>query len=174
MVRVPPPQKQRYLRSFLGLDGYYRRFIKEFSKLASPLFGLLDKEPEFIWSKCCQETLDILKSKLTTGLILWGPNWALPFHLHDDASHKAIGSSLCQIDAKSPYAIYFISKNLSKVELSYTVTEKELLVVVNSLNKFTHYIIGYQTFVHIDHVVAKYLMNKPDVNARIIIWLLLL
>lgn len=54
------------------------------------------------------------------------------------------------------------------------MTEKELLVVVHSLNKFRHYITGYQTFVHTDHATIKYLMNKPDVNAQIIIWLLLL
>ena len=73
-----------------------------------------------------------------------------------------------------PYASYFISKNLSNVELNYTVTEKELLIVVRSLNKFRNYITGYQTFVHTDHATIKYLMNKLDVNARIIGWLLLL
>jgi len=67
-----------------------------------------------------------------------------------------------------PYAIYLISKNLSKVELNYTVTEKELLDLVHALNKFRRYITGYQTFVHINHTEIKYLMNKPDVNARII------
>ena len=70
--RVPPPQKQRDVRSFLGLAGYYRRFIKDFSKLASPLFGFLAKDSEFIWSKSCQEALDILKGKLTTASILRG------------------------------------------------------------------------------------------------------
>jgi len=92
--RVPPRQNQRDVRSFLGLFGYYRRFIKDFNKLASPLFGLLAKESTFIWSKRCQEALDILKDKLTTTLILRGPNWALPFHIHADASHKTIGASL--------------------------------------------------------------------------------
>jgi len=92
--RVPPPQKQRDVRSFLGLAGYCLRFIKDFSKLASPLFGLLAKDFEFIWSKSCQEALDILKGKLTTAPILRGPNWALHFHIHVDASHKAIGSNL--------------------------------------------------------------------------------
>ena len=58
--------------------------------------------------------------------------------------------------------------------MNYTVTEKEFQVVVHSLNKFRHYITGYQTFVHTDHAVIRYLMNKPDVNARIIRWLLLL
>ena len=142
--------------------------------MAFPLFGLLAKNSEFIWSKSCQEALDIVKDKLTTAPILWGPNWALPFHIHVDASDKAIGVALGQIDENFPYAIYFISKNLSKAELNYTVTEKELLTVMHSLNKFRHYIIGYQTFVHIDRAAIKYLMNKPDVNARIIRWLLLL
>ena len=96
--RVPPPQKQRDVRSFLGLDGYYQRFIKDFSRLASSLFGLLAKDFEFIWSKSCQEALDIVKDKLTTAPILRGPNWALPFHIHVDASHKAIGAALGQID----------------------------------------------------------------------------
>ena len=72
--RVPPPQKVRDVRSFLGLTGYYRRFIKDFSKLASPLFGLLGKDVEFIWSENYQEALDTLKRKLVTAPILRGPN----------------------------------------------------------------------------------------------------
>jgi len=60
------------------------------------------------------------------------------------------------------------------VELNYTVTEKELMAIVHSLNKFRHYITCYQTFVHTDHAATKYLMNKPDVNTHIIRWLLLL
>ena len=108
-----------------------------------------------------------------TAPILRGPNWALPFHIHTDALNKEIGVALGQIEEKLPYAIYFISKNLLKAELNYMVTEKELLDVVHSLNKFRNYITGYQTFVHIDHSTIRYFMNKPDVNAHIIRWLLL-
>ena len=68
------------------------------------------------------------KDKLTTTSILGGPNWAFPFHIHVDTLHKAIGAALAQIDEKFPYAIYFINKNLSKAQLNYTMTEKELLV----------------------------------------------
>eukprot|EP00253_Pinus_taeda_P016180 PITA_16180 len=114
------------------------------------------------------------KDKLVSAPILRGPNWALPLHIHIDASNKAIGAALGQVEEKLPYAIYFFSKNLSKAEMNYTVTEKEFLAMVHSLNKFRHYIIGYQTFVHTDHAAIRYLMNKPDVNARIIRWLLLL
>ena len=172
--KVPPPQKVRDVRSFLGLAGYYRRFIKDFSKLASPLFGLLAKDVEFKWTDDCQRSLNELKDKLVPAPILRGPNWALPFHIHTDASNKAIRAALGQVEQKLPYAIYFVSKNLSKAELNYTVTEKEFLVVVHALNKFRHYITDYQTFVHTDHAAIRYLMNKPDVNARIIRWLLLL
>jgi len=63
---------------------------------------------------------------------------------------------------------------MSRAELNYTMIEKELLAIVHSLNKFRHYVIGYQTFVHADHVAIKYLMKKPGVNARIIRWFLLL
>lgn len=130
----------RDVQSFLGLVGYYRRFIKDFSKLASPLFVLLGKYVEFIWTDNYQEALDSLKGKMVTAPILRGPNWALPFHIHTDASNKAIGAALGQVEEKLPYAIYFVSKNLSKDKLNYTVTKKELLVIVHSLNKFKHYI----------------------------------
>eukprot|EP00253_Pinus_taeda_P007628 PITA_07628 len=132
------------------------------------------KDVEFKWTNNCQGALDELKDKLVSTPILRGPNWALPFHIHTDASNKAIGEALGQVEEKLPYAIYFVSKNLSKAEMNYTVTEKEFLAVVHSLNKFRHYITGYQTFVHTDHAAIRYLMNKPDVNARIIRWLLLL
>eukprot|EP00253_Pinus_taeda_P003643 PITA_03643 len=108
--RVPPPQKVRDVQSFLGLAGYYRRFIKDFSKLASPLFGILGKYVEFIWTDNCQEALGALKGKLVTAPILRGPNWALPFHIHIDASNKAIGATLEQVEEKLPYAIYFVSE----------------------------------------------------------------
>eukprot|EP00253_Pinus_taeda_P015821 PITA_15821 len=172
--KVPPPQKVRDVQSFLGLAGYYRRLIKDFSKLALLLFGLLGKDFEFIWTDNCQGALGELKDKMVTAPILRGPNWALPFHIHTDALNKAIGAALGKVEEKLPYAIYFVSKNLSKAKLNYTVTEKEFLAVVHSLNKFRHYITSYQTFVHTDHAAIRYLMNKPDVNARIIRWLLLL
>lgn len=138
------------------------------------MFGLLGKDVEFIWANNCREALDTLKSKLVTTPILRCLNWDLPFHIHTDALNKVIGVALGQIDEKLPYAIYFVTKNLSKAELNYTVTEKELLAVVHSLNKFRHYIIAYQTFVHTNHAIIRYLINKLDVNICIIRWLLLL
>lgn len=73
-----------------------------------------------------------------------------------------------------PYSIYLVSKNLSLAELNYTITERELLAVVHAINKFRHYIIGYDTFIHVDHSAIIFLMNKPITNVRITRWLLLL
>ena len=89
----------------------------------------------------------------------------LPFHISSDASDTTIGAVLGQEEDNLPYAIYFISKNMSPAELNYTVTEKEFLAVIYAINKFRHYITGYSTFVHTDQSAIKYLMNKPITNA---------
>ena len=86
----------------------------------------------------------------------------------------AIGGVLDQKEGQEPYAIYFISKNLTPAELNYTVTEKEFLAVVYSINKFRHYITGYEVFAHTNHSAIRYLMNKPITNGRVTWWLLLL
>ena len=83
-----------------------------------------------------------LKEKLSTSPILRGPNWTLPFHISSDASDTCIGAVLGQQDGQVPYAIYYISKNLDLAELNYTVTEKEFLAIVYSINKFRHCITG--------------------------------
>jgi hypothetical protein len=171
---LPTPKTQTDVRSFLGHAGYYRRFIKSFSKIASPLFVLLMKNAEFKWSNQCEEEFKTLKPKVSTAPILRGPDWKLPFHISSDASDTAIGGVLGQEEDQLPYAIYFISKNMSPAELNYTVTEKEFLAVIYAINKFRHYITGYSTFVHTDHSAIKYLMNKPITNARVTRWLLLL
>ena len=107
--RVPAPQKQKDVKSFLGLAGYYRRFIKDFSKMASSLFWLLAKYSKFIWSGPCQEAFELIKEKLTMAPILRGPNWTLPIHIHTDASEKVVGVEIGKLEEKIHYAIYFIS-----------------------------------------------------------------
>ena len=89
-----------------------------------------------MWSKACQTAFDELKERLSTAPILRGPNWALPFHISSDAPDTAIGTVLGQQDGQVPYAIYYVSKNLAPTELNYTITEKEYLAIVYSINKF--------------------------------------
>ena len=111
---------------------------------------------------------------MSTAPVLQGPNWDLPFQISSDASDTAIGAVLGQEEDKKPYAIYYISKNLSPTELNYIFTEKEFLVVIHVVNKFRHYITGYPVILYTDHSAIKYLANKPITNGRINRWLILL
>ena len=92
-----------------------------------------------IGTEYCQHYFETLKEKLSVAPILRGPNWALPFHISTNASDIAIGEFLGQKEGQASYAIYFISKNLTPIELNYSVTKKTFLVVVYSINKFLHY-----------------------------------
>jgi hypothetical protein len=87
---LPTPKTQTEVRSFLGHAGYYKRFIKNFSKIASPLFVLLMKNVEFNWTNFCQEAFSTLKHQLSTAPILRGPDWTCPFHISSDTSDTAI------------------------------------------------------------------------------------
>jgi hypothetical protein len=174
IIRLPPPKTQKEVRIFLGHARYYRWFIENFTKIVAPMFGLLIKDVDFVWTEHCQTAFETLKAKLSVAPILRGPNWTLPFHISIDASDTAIGGVLGKKEDQQSYAIYFISKNLSPAELNYTVTEKEFLAVVHAINKFCHYITGYEVFVHTDHSAIRFLMNKPITNGRVTRWLLLL
>jgi len=99
----------------------------------------------------CQATFDTLKETLSSVPIFRGPDWKLPFHISIDASDSAIGVVLGQKEDPVTYVIYYVSKNLTPVELNYMVTEKEFIVVIYAINMFRHYILGYEVFVHTDH-----------------------
>jgi hypothetical protein len=174
IVNLSSPKTQKDVRSFLGHAGYYRRFIEKFTKIASPMFKLLSKDEEFCWDDNCQSAFEDLKEKLSMAPILRGPNWSLPFHISTDALDTALGGVLGKKENQHNYAIYFTSKNLTPLELNYTVTEKEFLAVVHSINKFRHYITGYEVFVHTDHSAIRFLMKKTVTTGRITRWLLLL
>jgi len=138
------------------------------------MFGLLIKYVDFVWTEHCKTTFETLKSKLSVAPILRGTNWNLPFHISIDSSDAAIGGVLCQKEDQQSYAIYFVRKNLSPTDLNYIVTEKEFLSIVHAINKFRHYIIGYEVSVHTDHSSIRFLMNKPITNGRVTRCLLLL
>lgn len=115
-----------------------------------------------------------MKEKLLISPVLRGPNWSLPFYISTDASNTALEVVLGQRENQISYAIYFISKNLTPTEYNYIVTEKEFLVVMYSINKFRHYITGYEVFIHTNHSTIRFIMIKPITNGRITRWLLLL
>ena len=134
--KLPPPTNVKTIRQFLGHAGFYRRFIKDFSKIAKPLYKLLEKDAKFFWEKECQKSFEELKFHLTTAPIVRAPNWQLPFEVMCDASDHAIGAVLGQREDGKPHVVYYASKTLNEAQRNYTTTEKELLAVVYALDKF--------------------------------------
>ena len=172
--KLPPPTSVRQVRSFLGHAGFYRRFIKDFSKISRPLCDLLAKDKSFDFSKECLTAFDILRTALTTAPIIKPPDWTLPFEIMCDASDYAVGAVLGQKLNREPHVIYYASKTLSDAQMNYTTTEKELLAVVFALEKFRSYLLGSKVLVYSDHAALRHLLSKKDTKPRLIRWILLL
>lgn len=174
IANLPPPQSVKNIRSFLGHEGFYRRFIKDFSKISKPLSNLLAKDVKFEFSNECKTSFETLKSILTTTPIIQSPDWTHPFELMCDASDYAIGVVLGQRIDKIPRVIYYASKNLNDAQLNYSTTEKEFLAVIFALEKFRPYLVGSKIINYTDHAALHYLLLKKDAKARLIRWILLL
>ena len=171
---LPPPKSVKEVRSFLGHAGFYRRFIKDFSKISRPLCNLLAKETPFVFDDDCSKAFDQLKQFLTSAPIIQPPDWNLPFELMCDASDYAVGAVLGQRVNKIPHVIYYASRTLNDAQLNYSTTKKELLAVVFALDKFRSYLLGSKVIVFSDHAALKYLLSKKDTKPRLIRWVLLL
>nr|GEU33555.1 reverse transcriptase domain-containing protein [Tanacetum cinerariifolium] len=127
--KLPHPATVKGIRSFLGHAGFYRRFIKDFSKISRPMTHLLEKNSPFIFSNECIQVFRTLKEKLTEAPILIAPNWDQPFELMCDASDYAVGAVLGQRVEKHFRLIHYASKTMNKAGTNYTTTEKEMLAV---------------------------------------------
>ena len=157
--KLPSPTNVKTVRQFLGHAGFYRRFIMDFSKIAEPLYKLLENDAKFIWGEDCQRSFEELKTYLTTALIVRAPNWQLPFEVMCDASNLAIGAILEQREGGKPYVVYYASKTLNEAQRNYTTTEKELLAVVYALDKFRAYLVGSDIIIFTYHSALKYLLT---------------
>ena len=172
--KLPFPRDLKGIRSFLGHAGFYRRFIKDFSKISKPLTNLLQKDVPFSFNDDCIESFNILKNALITAPIIQPPDWNLPFEIMCDASDYAVGAVLGQRVDKKLNVIYYASRTLDAAQMNYATTEKEFLAVLFACDKFMPYIIDSKVTIHTDHSAIKYLMNKKDAKPRLIRWVLLL
>jgi len=142
IVNLPPPTSVRQLRATLGHTGYYRKFIKGYAQITTPMEKLLKKDTKFIWTEDCQRSLDILKERMVTTPILIFLDWSKEFHVHVDASSIALGAVLAQLgEGEIDHPMAFSSKNLSTAENNYTTTEREGLGMVYALQKYRHYLL---------------------------------
>nr|GEW06590.1 hypothetical protein [Tanacetum cinerariifolium] len=168
IAKLPHPTTVKGIRSFLGHVGFYRRFTKDFSKIARPMTRLLEKNTLFFFSKECVESFQTLKIKLTEASILITPDWDMSFELMCDASDFAIGAVLGQRQEKHFRPIHYASKTMTEAESNYTTTEKKMLAVVYAFEKFWSNLIMNKSNVYTDHSALKYLFAKKVSKARLL------
>jgi len=166
----PVPKNPKEIKQFLGLVGYYRKFIKDFSKIAKPLTKLLQKSVTFDWTNEQQHSFELLKNKLISQPILAYPDWNKPFILTTDASNEAIGAILSQGIIGKDKPLAFASRTLNKAETRYSTTEKELLAIVWATKHFRQYLYGRKFKIVTDHKPLIWLMNVKDPNSRLMRW----
>ncbi|KAK1601195.1 hypothetical protein QYE76_019043 [Lolium multiflorum] len=171
---MPYPRDVKGIRSVLGHAGFYRRFIKDFSKISKPLTNLLQKDVPFVFDDDCKEAFETLKKALTTAPVVEPPDWNLPFEIMCDASDFVVGAVLGQRVDKKLNVIHYASKTIDVAQRNYATTEKELLAVVFACDKFRPYIVDSKVTIHTDHAAIRYLMEKKDAKPRLIRWVLLL
>nr|CAJ86189.1 H0306F03.2 [Oryza sativa] len=162
-----PPKNVLEIRSFLGLAGYYRRFIEGFSKLARPMTELLKKEKKFQWSAACEDSFQEMKKRLTTAPVLTLPDIRKDFEIFCDASRQGLGCVLMQERKVVAYA----SRQLRPHEVNYPTHDLELAAVVHALKIWRHYLIGNRCEVYTDHKSLKYIFTQTELNMRQRRWL---
>ncbi|GKC32817.1 reverse transcriptase domain-containing protein [Tanacetum coccineum] len=164
------PTTPTKIRQFLGLAGYYRRFIEGFSKIAKSLTELTKKNKKYIWGKVQESAFQLLKQKLCEALILALPKGNDDFFVYCDASHQGLGAVLIQREKVTAYA----SRQLKPHEENYTTHDLELGAVVFTLKIWRHYLYGTKCKVFTDHKSLQHILTKKELNIRQRCWLELL
>jgi hypothetical protein len=157
-----PPMTVSEVRSFLGLAGYYRRFILNFSKITKPITELLKKGNKYVWSEACDEAFKHLKKLLTTSHVLAQPDTTKLFDVYCDASGTSLGGLLMQ----QGRVISYSSMQLRSHEEHHPTHDLELAVVVMALRMWRHYLLGNVVHIYTDHKSLKYIFTQPDLNMR--------
>ena len=170
----PRPINAKNIKQFLGLAGYYRRFIPDFAKIARPLHYLLQKEIKFIWGETQESAFVTLKQKLCSQPLLQYPDFNSPFVVTTDASDFALGGVLSQGPIGKDLPIAYTSRALINAEFNYTTTEKELLAIIHAVKQFRPYLYGRKFTLVTDHRPLLWLHRLKDPVQRIARWKILL
>lgn len=162
----PLPKTEDQLVSFLGLCGYYRKFIENYAQLAAPLEKLCRKKSklDIAWNTEGKESFEFFKQALTSAPILVFPTHHDPYVLDCDASHDCVGAVLSQIQNGEEKVIAYSSNKLSKTERQYCTTRKELLAVHKFVLQFKHYLFGRKFTVRTDHKSLVWLLKLDNPN----------
>jgi hypothetical protein len=163
----PNPRNVIEVRSFMGLVGYYRRFITRFSRIAHAITSLQKKEKKFQWTEQCENSFQQLKQLLTSAPILKIDDLSKDYVVCIDACKEGLGGVLSQ----EGFVVCYEYRKLKEHEKNYATHDLELAAVVHALRKWIHYLMGKKFELRTDHNSLKYLFDQPTLNARQIRWL---
>ena len=167
----PVPTNLRQSRAFVGLCQYYRRFVPNFSAIAAPLHALTKKGAPFLWTAECHSAFEQLKEALVSADVLALPNDEGHYILDCDASEKAIGAVLSQVQNGEERPICYASQLYDKHQQNYNVTRKELLALVTFVKKFRQYLLGCPFTIRTDHAALQWLRRTPEPIGQQARWL---
>ncbi|XP_035841368.1 uncharacterized protein LOC118488233, partial [Helianthus annuus] len=170
ITKWPRPTSVTEIRSFLGLAGYYRRFVERFSVIALPLTKLLRKGVKYSWNEEQEKSFEELKKRLVSSPILALPSGSGGYQVYSDASKKGLGCVLMQHGKVIAYA----SRQLKPYEVNYPTHDLELAAVVFALKIWRHYLYGERCDIFTDHKSLKYIFTQKELNMRQRRWLELL
>jgi hypothetical protein len=170
----PAPLNVRDVKGFLGLVGYYRKFVKGFSEIARPLTELTGKDAEFIWTQVEQKAFEEIRDAICLAPILQIPNPHLPFVIESDASGFATGAVLLQDQGKGLLPCAYASKKFSPAETRWSVHEQEAFGVIRALKEWRAYVHGADTPVKIytDHKSLIFLQTQPILSSKQTRWMI--
>ena len=167
----PVPKSPRMVRSFMGLAGWYRRFVPDFASVSSPITDTLKKGTKFRFTPAAMEAFNKLKNALSSAPVLINADFKKHFFIQCDASNRGIGAVLFQKDDQGhEHPISYFSQKLNSAQMSYTVTEKECLAAVCAIQKYRPYVEGMPFTVITDHASLKWLMSLKDLSGRLARW----
>ena len=174
ILDFPTPSSPKMVKSFLGMAGWYRRFIRNFSCIAAPLSRLTSTRkgaPAFAWNPEAEESFQKLKSALISSPILACPDFSKPFALHCDASLYGLGGMLAQTVDGVEHPIAFTSRTLLPAETRYSATEREALSVIHAVEHFRGYLEGGpKVKIFTDHASLRWFLSLKNPTGRLARW----
>jgi hypothetical protein len=166
----PIPRNVKEIRAFLGLCGFYRKFVQDFAKISQPLTYLTKKNIKYNWTSDQQQAFDTLKHALVSPPILRYPDFTKQFIVNTDASATSIAAILTQVHNDVEHPICYSSRTLNDAERRYSTIERECLAIVFAVKTYKNYLTGTHFIIMTDHRPLKYLLTIKDASSRLAKW----